>query len=105
MTSFRKDDEKLLENYYKIICINIEDLKNIELNALQVYDDTYIQTKILTYSMKVSTNFRGLNVPEGYIESKSFTIISVYSLLVFKNKYCLEVHLDNCAYRIANKQA
>ena len=35
----------------------MEDLKNIELNALLVYDDRYIKTKIRTYSDKVYTNF------------------------------------------------
>ena len=41
--SFHIDDEKLLEKY-KIIWTKIEDLKNIELNALPVYDDRYIKT-------------------------------------------------------------
>ena len=44
--SFRMDDEKLLEQC-KAIWTNIEDLKIlIELNALPVYDDRYMKTKI-----------------------------------------------------------
>ena len=39
------------------ICTKIGDLKNIELNALPVYDNRYIKSKIRTYSDKVSTNF------------------------------------------------
>ena len=50
--------EKLLEKY-KAIWTKIEDLKNIELNALPVYDDRYIKTKIRTYGDKVYTNFLG----------------------------------------------
>ena len=38
------DDEKLLQKY-KAIWTKIEDLKNIELNALPVYDDRYIKTQ------------------------------------------------------------
>ena len=38
LMSFRIDDEKLLEKY-KAIWTKIEYLKNIELNALQVFDD------------------------------------------------------------------
>ena len=34
------DDEKLF-NIYKDIWTKIEDLKNLELNALPVYDDRY----------------------------------------------------------------
>ena len=38
LMSFCIDDEKLLEKY-KAIWTKIEDLKNIKLNALLVYDD------------------------------------------------------------------
>ena len=38
-------DEKLLEKY-KAIWTKIEDLKNIRLNPLPVYDDRYMKTKI-----------------------------------------------------------
>ena len=58
---FRKDDEKLLEKY-KAIWTKVEDLKNIKLNALPVYDDRYIKTKIKIYGDKIYTNFRGLDV-------------------------------------------
>ena len=49
-------------------------------------------------------NFRGLNVPKDDIECESFTVIFIDSLLVYDNKYYLEVYLDNCAYKIVNKQ-
>ena len=42
----------LLEKY-KTIWTKIEDLINIELNALPVYDRRYIKTKIKTYDDKV----------------------------------------------------
>ena len=103
LMSFYIDDEKLLEKY-KAIWTKIEDLKNIKLNALPVYDDRYIKTKLRTYGDKVYTNFRGLNVPGGYIECELFTVISVYSLLLYENKYYLQVYLDNSNYKIVNKQ-
>ena len=82
----------------------IEDLQNIELNALPVYDNRYIKTKIRTYGVKVYTNFRALNVPEDGVEFKPFTIISIGSLLVYENKYCLQVYLDSCPCKIVNMQ-
>ena len=97
------DDEKLLEKY-KAFWSKIKHLKNIELIVLPVYDDRYIKAKIRTYGDKVYTNFRGLSVPEIDIEYKTFTVISIGSLLVYKNKYCLQVYLDICVYKIANKQ-
>ena len=57
-------NDKLLMKY-ETIQTKIGDLQNIELNALPVYDDRYIKTKIRPYGDKVYTNFRSLNVPEG----------------------------------------
>ena len=34
----------------------------------------------------------------------SFTVISIDSLLLYKNRYYLEVYLQNRAYKIVNKQ-
>ena len=44
LMSFSVDDEKLLEKY-KAIWTRIEDLKNIEFNALPVYEDSYIKSQ------------------------------------------------------------
>ena len=83
--SFCIDDEKLLEKC-KTIWTIIEDLQNIELNALQVYDDRYTKTKIRTYGVKIYTNCRSLNVPEDDIECESFIVIPIDSLLVYEKK-------------------
>ena len=100
---FRIYDEKLLEKY-KAIWTKIEDLKNIELNALPVYDDRYIKIRVRTYGDKVCTNFCGLNMPEDDIECESFTVISIDSLLLYEIIYYLQIYLDNCAYKVVNKQ-
>ena len=57
----------------------------------------------ITYGNKVDSNFCGLNVPEDDIEYESFIFISIHSLLVYENKYCLKVYLDNCACKIVDK--
>ena len=54
--SFCIDDEKLLEKY-KSIWTKIGDLKNVELDALPVYDNKYIKTKTRTYGNKVILTF------------------------------------------------
>ena len=71
---------------------------------MSVYDDRYIKAKIRKYVDKVYTNFCGLNVPEDDIECESFTVISIDSLLAYEKKYYIQVYLDNCAYKIVNKQ-
>ena len=42
-------------------------------------------------------------MPEHDKECDSFTVISIDSLLVYENKY-LQAYLDNCTYKIVNKQ-
>ena len=72
---------------YKTIWTNIEDLQDIKINVLPVFDDGHIKTKIRTYGCKLQTNFHGLTVPEDGAECESCTIISIYFLLVCKKKY------------------
>ena len=93
-----------LDKTVRPIWTKIEELKNIKSNALPVYDDRYIKTKIRTYGDKVYASFLVLNTPENYIELESFTVISIESLLKYENKYYLQVYLNNCAYKIVNKQ-
>ena len=57
-----------------------------------------------TYGAKVYTNFHGLNVSEDDIESESFTVTSIDSLLVYGRKYYLQVYLDNFDYETVIKQ-
>ena len=83
LMSLRVDDEKLLKKY-KAAWTKIEDLKNIELNALPGCDYRYIKTKIRTHGKKDYTNFRGLNVPGNDIECESFTVTSTDSLLLYE---------------------
>ena len=104
LMSLRIDDEKLLQKY-EAIGTRIEDLNAfLKLNALPVYDDRYIKTKIRTYGNKFYTNFCGLNVPKDDRECECFTVISIDSLLVYEKKYYVQVYLDNCPYKIVNKQ-
>ena len=45
-----------------------------------------------------------MNVPEDGVECESFTIISIDSVLVYENKYYLQVYSDNYAYKIENTE-
>ena len=43
-------------------------------------------------------------MPEDEVECESFTVISIGSLVAYDNKYCLQVYLDNSAYKIVDRQ-
>ena len=80
MISFRIYDVKLLEKF-KTTWTKIEELKNIELNTLPVYDDRCIKTKIRRRGDKVYVNLGVLNMPKDDRECYSFTIIPTDSIL------------------------
>ena len=63
-----------------------------------------MKTKIISYGDKVYTNFCSLNVPEDDLKCESFTVISIDFLLIYENKYYLQVYLGNCAYKTIDKQ-
>ena len=63
----------------------VEDLQNIESNALPVYDNRSVIGKIKTYDDKVYTNFYIVIVPVDVL----FTIISIDCFLAYENKYYL----------------
>ena len=43
-------------------------------------------------------------MPEDNTECESFSVISIDSLLVYDNKYYLQLYIDNCTYKTVNKQ-
>ena len=98
---FRIDDKKLLEKY-KTILNKIKDLKNYLVKCLTILW-WKIKTKIKIYGTKVYTNFCRLNVPENDTECESFTGIPIDFLLASEIEYYLQVYLDKCAYKVANK--
>ena len=63
--------------------------KSFCIDALPVYDDRYIKTKVRSYGDKCYANFRGLNIPVDDIDCESFTVISIDSLFVYDEKYYL----------------
>ena len=56
-----------------------------------------MKTKIRSYFDKVYTNFCSLHLPEDDTECESFTVNSNDFLLLYENKYYLQVYLENCA--------
>ena len=61
-------------------------------------------TKIRTNDKNVHINFHDLNVLEDGVKFEYLPIISSDSLLVYENKYYLQVYLYNCPYKIVDKQ-
>ena len=89
---------------HKAIWTKTEDLKNIALNALPIYHDRYIKTKIRIYDNKIYTNFCGLN-SQKMIQNVNLLLSFLLILYLYTtNKYSFQVYLDNCTNKIVNKQ-
>ena len=43
-------------------------------------------------------------MPEDGVKGESFTIISIDSLMVYKNKYYFQVYADNCTKKMVDNQ-
>ena len=91
LMSFQIDKENILQKY-EVIWTTIQDFKTSKLNALPVYEDRYIETKIRAYGNKVRTNFCGLSLPKDDTKCESFTVISIDSLPVYENRCYLQVY-------------
>ena len=64
-----------------------------------------MKIKIRTCNDKVYTAFCGLDMSEDGVECESVTIFSIDSLLVYENKYYIQVYLVyNYAYKTVNAQ-
>ena len=67
--------------------------------------------EIRTCGNRIYTNLRGnlhvgihTSLPEDSWECESFTLTSINSLLIYENKYCLQVYLDSCAFNTVNTE-
>ena len=70
-----------------------------------LYRCVLIDKQQLKYGNKIYTNSRSsLNVSEDVIENVHFFQSFLLILFLFIRKYYLLLYLDNCAYKIVNKQ-
>ena len=76
------EDNKLLEKY-KTSWSKIEDLKNIELDCLPVYDDRYIKNKIRTNGDIFYTNLYNSLLRSANLSIYTFLILKPYIYIFF----------------------
>ena len=75
-------------------------MQNIELDTLPVYDNRYEINKKRKYGDKIYTTFWDLDIPEIY---RTFLLI-LHLFVVCDNKYYLQIYLNNCVYKVVDKQ-
>ena len=70
---------------------------------MSVFNEKFMKNKRRKKLIKFFTNFHALDVPEYGIECQHYAIVFINSLLVYENKYYLQVYLKGCLYRIDDK--
>ena len=75
-------------------------LGGLKLHNEPVYDDSYIETKVKTFSDMTKTLFDENEIPKEKVEYACITCVSVDSVLKVDKKYFPQVYLEQCKYKM-----
>ena len=85
--SFKIENEMVYVKYNNIWNKIKDLLSGIRLQSEPIYDDSYIKTKVKTFSEVIKTMFDGDNIPEERVEYTCLACISIDSVLKVGKKY------------------
>ena len=69
-----------------------------------IYDDSYIKSKVKTFSEILKTLFDGDEIPREKIEYICIPCISIDSVLKVDKKYFPQVYLGQCKYKVKKRE-
>ena len=69
-----------------------------------IYDDSYIKTKVKTFSEVIKTLFGGNEIPKEIVEYACIPCISIDSLVKIDRKYYPQVYLEQCKYKVKKRE-
>ena len=98
--SFKIEDDEVYIKYNSIWNKIKELLSGIKLYSNPIYDDSYIKTKVKTFSERIKTLFHGDKIPEERIEYACIACISVDSVLKVHKKNYPQVYLKQWKYKV-----
>ena len=78
-------------------------LGDVKLYSEPIYDDSYIKTKVKTFSEVIKTLFDGDKIPEEKIEYACIACISTDSILKVDKKCYPQVYLEQCKYKVKKR--
>ena len=92
--SFKIEDEMVYVKYNNIWNKIKDLLSGIRLLSKLIYDDSYIKTKVKTFSEVIKKMFDGDKIPEERVEYTYLACINVDSVLKVDKKYYPQVYLE-----------
>ena len=97
--SFKVEDDEAYIKYNSIWNEIKELLSGIKLFSDPIYDNSYIKTKVRTFSELIKTLFDGNEIPEKRIEHACIACISIDSILKVDKKNYTQIYLEQCKYK------
>ena len=79
-------------------------LGGIKFHSDPIYDDSYIKTKVKTFSEMIKTLFDGNEIPKERVEHVCIACISVDSVLKIDKTNYPQVSLEQCKYKVKKRE-
>ena len=102
--SFKIEDDSVYLQYNEIWNKIKELLGGVKFHSEPIYDDSYIKTKVKTFSEMIKTLFDGNEIPKEKIEYVCIACISVDSVLKTDKKNYPQVYLEQCKYKVKKRE-
>ena len=98
--SFKIEDEMVYVKYNNFWNKIKDLLSGIRLLSKLIYDDSYIKTKVKTFSEVIQKMFDEDKIPEERVEYTYLACISVDSVLKVGKKYYSQLYLEQYKYKV-----
>ena len=101
--SFKIEEDQVYIKYNSI-WNKIKELLDIKFHSEPIYDDSYIKTKVKSFSDIIKTLFSGDKIPKERVEYVCIAFISIDSELKIGKKNYPQVYLEQCKYKIKKRE-
>ena len=101
--SFKIEDDEVYIKYNQV-SNKIKELLDMKFYSEPIYDDSYIKTKIKTFSGIIKTLFSGDEIPRERVEYVCIACISIDSVLRVDKKSYPQVYLEQCKYKVKKRE-
>ena len=102
--SFKIEDDSVYLKDNEIWNKIKELLGGFKLHSEPIYDDSYIKTKVKTFSEIIKLLFDGNEIPNERIEYVCIACTSIDSVLKIDKKNYPQVYLEQCKYKVRKRE-
>ena len=101
--SFKIEEDEVYIKYNQI-WNKIKQLLGVKFYSEPIYEDNYIKTKVKTFSSVINTLFSGDEIPKERVQYTCISCISVDSVLRVNKKNYPQVYLEQCKYKMKQRE-